>query len=135
LFHEPVLEHNFNQVSVEEKGEGRSMQGDREVSFWSGIPLDITKNNPFWQPMCDAIAVVGLGYKSVMFEELQGPILQAEKKDINSRLTEFKQSWEISGCTMMSDGWTNRKGKTLLNFLVHCPRGTCLSNRWMHQHM
>ena len=24
----------------------------------------------------------------------------------------------------MSDCWTNRKGRTLLNFLVHCPRGT-----------
>jgi hypothetical protein len=25
---------------------------------------------------------------------------------------------------MMFDGWTNRKGRSLLNFLVHCPRGT-----------
>jgi hypothetical protein len=25
---------------------------------------------------------------------------------------------------MMSDGCTDRKGGTLLNFLVHCPRGT-----------
>jgi hypothetical protein len=24
----------------------------------------------------------------------------------------------------MSDGWTDRKGRTLPNFLVHCPRGT-----------
>ena len=24
----------------------------------------------------------------------------------------------------MSDGWTDRKGRSLLNFLVHCPRGT-----------
>ena len=24
----------------------------------------------------------------------------------------------------MSDGWTNRKGRTLLNFLVRCPKGT-----------
>jgi hypothetical protein len=91
--------------------------------FWSDIPLNITKNNPFWQPMCDAIAVVGPGYKSHTFEELWGPILQ-EENDINSRLVEFKQSWEISGCTMMSNGWTDRKGRSLFSFLVHCPRGT-----------
>jgi hypothetical protein len=24
----------------------------------------------------------------------------------------------------MSDGWTNQKDKTLLNFLVKCPKGT-----------
>jgi hypothetical protein len=100
---------------------------DRAVGrclLWSDIPLNITKNNPFWQPMHDAIVVVGQGYKSPTFEELQRPILQEEKKDINSRLAEFKQSWEISRCTMMSDGWIDRKDRSLLNFLVHCPRGT-----------
>eukprot|EP00253_Pinus_taeda_P012325 PITA_12325 len=74
--------------------------------------------------MCDAIVVVGPGYKSATYEELQGPILQAEKQDINSRLAELKKTWEVTGCSMMSDGWTDRKGRTLLNFLVHCPKGT-----------
>jgi hypothetical protein len=37
---------------------------------------------------------------------------------------ELKQSWDISGWTVMSDGWTDRKGRTLLNFLVHFSRGT-----------
>jgi hypothetical protein len=62
-------------------------EADRVVGrclFWSDIPLNITKNNPFWQSMCDAIVVVGPGYKIPTFEELQGPILQEEKKDINS---------------------------------------------------
>ena len=92
--------------------------------FWSDLPLSITKTNPFWQPMCDAIAVVGPGYKSATYEELRGPILQAKKQDINSRLAELKKTWEVTGCTMISDGWTDRKGRTLLNFLVHCPKGT-----------
>jgi hypothetical protein len=58
------------------------------------------------------------------YEELQGPILQAEKNDINTRLEDLKKSWEATRCTMMSNGWTDGKGRTLLNFLVHCPRGT-----------
>ena len=74
--------------------------------------------------MCDAIVVVGRGYKSATYEELWGPILQAEKQDINSRLAELKKTWEATGCTVMSDGWTDRKGRTLLNFLVHCPKST-----------
>eukprot|EP00253_Pinus_taeda_P015844 PITA_15844 len=77
--------------------------------FWSDLPLSITKTNPFWQPMCDAIVVVGPGYKSATYEEMRGPILQAEKQDINSRLAELKKTWEVTGCTMMSDGWTDRK--------------------------
>lgn len=59
--------------------------------YWSDLPLSITRNNPFWQPMCDAIAIVGPGYRSATYEELRGPLLQGEKKDINSRLTELKQ--------------------------------------------
>eukprot|EP00253_Pinus_taeda_P014538 PITA_14538 len=85
--------------------------------FWSNLPLSITKTNPFWQPMCDVIVVLGPGYKSDIYEELQGPILQAEKQDINSRLMELKKTWEVSGCTVISDGWIDRKGRTLLNFL------------------
>eukprot|EP00253_Pinus_taeda_P017244 PITA_17244 len=85
--------------------------------FWSDLPLSISKTNPFWQPMCDAIAVVGPGYKSATYEELRGPILQAKRQDINSRLAELKKTLEVTRCTVMSDGWTDKKGRTLLNFL------------------
>eukprot|EP00253_Pinus_taeda_P032135 PITA_32135 len=102
-------------------------EADRDMGrciFWSDLPLSITKANPFWQPMCDAIAIVGPGYKSATYEELPGPILQAKKQDINSGLVELKKTWEFTGCTVMSDGWTDRKGRTLLNFLAHCFKGT-----------
>ena len=71
--------------------------------FWSDLPLSITKTNPFIQPMCDAIAVDGPGYKAPTYEKLREPILQEEKNDINVRLEELK-SWESTGCTVMSDG-------------------------------
>ena len=92
--------------------------------FWSDLPLNITKTNPFWQPMCDVIDVMGPGYESATYEELWAPILKAKKQDINSRLIELKKTWKVFGCTMMSDGWADKKGRTLLNFLVHCPKGT-----------
>jgi hypothetical protein len=108
-------------VKKREKEEADMVMG--RCLYWSDIPLRITKNNLFWQLMCDVIVVVGPGYKSATFEELWGKILQVEKKDINSRLTELKQSWDISRCTVMFDGSTDRKGRTLLNFSVHCLRG------------
>jgi hypothetical protein len=42
---------------------------------------------------------------------------------IDWRSLELRASWEIIGCTMMSDGWTHQKGRTLLNILVNCPKG------------
>jgi hypothetical protein len=91
--------------------------------LWSDIPFNIVKNNPFYQPMFDAVAIVGPGYKAPTYDELRGPILQNDKVNCTSRLEELKASWEIIGCTMMSNGWTNQKGRTLLNFLVNCPGG------------
>ena len=92
--------------------------------YWSNIPLTNVRNNLFWQQMYDAIPVVGPGYKSATSKELRGPILQAEKKEISSRLEEFKKSRETTDCTVMSDGWTDGKGRTLIKFVVHCPKGT-----------
>ncbi|GMP56541.1 hypothetical protein CsSME_00020983 [Camellia sinensis var. sinensis] len=35
-----------------------------------------------------------------------------------------KEEWVKYGCSLMSDGWTSQNGRTLINFLVNCPRGT-----------
>ena len=32
--------------------------------------------------------------------------------------------WKKNGCSIMSDGWTDRKGRTLVNFLVNCSTRT-----------
>eukprot|EP00253_Pinus_taeda_P004477 PITA_04477 len=102
-------------------------EADKLVSrclLWSDVPFNIAKTNPFYQPMFDVVAVVGPGYKAPTFAELRGPLLQNEKTECIARLAEFKASWEYIGCTVMSDGWTDQKGRTLLNFLVSCPKGT-----------
>ena len=43
---------------------------------------------------------------------------------IDDYLKEFKISWAHTVCTIMSDGWTDGKNCTIINFLVACPRGT-----------
>ena len=32
--------------------------------------------------------------------------------------------WKKNGCSIMLDGWTDRKEKTFVNFLVNCSKGT-----------
>ncbi|XP_074356348.1 uncharacterized protein LOC141696056 [Apium graveolens] len=34
------------------------------------------------------------------------------------------RSYERYGCTLMSDGWTDRRGRSLINFLANSPEGT-----------
>ncbi|GAV59949.1 DUF659 domain-containing protein, partial [Cephalotus follicularis] len=33
----------------------------------------------------------------------------------------YKSNWEKNGCTIMADGWTDNRQRTLINFLVYCP--------------
>ena len=74
--------------------------------------------------MFDVLVVISPRYKAPTFAELRGPLLQDENTDCTSRLEEFRASWEHTGCIVMLDGWTDQKGRTLLNFLVSCPKGT-----------
>jgi hypothetical protein len=91
--------------------------------LWSDIPFNIAKN-PFYHSMFEVVAIVGPGYRGPSYNELRGPLLQGEKTDCTKRLGELRESWEITGCTVMSDSWTDGKGRSILNFLVNCPRGT-----------
>jgi hypothetical protein len=114
--------HPVNSLK-KEKQEANRVVG--RCLFWSDISLSITKNNPFFQSMCDVIAIVGLKYKFPTYKKLQGGgILQSEKNDICTRLEDLKKSSETTGCTVVSNGWTDGKGRTLINFLVHFPRVT-----------
>jgi hypothetical protein len=74
--------------------------------------------------MCDASTIVGLGYKFPTYEELQRKIIQVKKNDIDTRLDDLKKSWDTIGYMVMSIGWIDLEGRTVLNLLVHCPKGT-----------
>jgi len=39
-------------------------------------------------------------------------------------LERYKKEWSKTGCTLMSDGWTDGKGRSITNFLVNSPMGT-----------
>ncbi|KAF3777751.1 hypothetical protein EJ110_NYTH45207 [Nymphaea thermarum] len=35
----------------------------------------------------------------------------------------YKEHWKMHGCSIMLDEWTDTRGRSLINFLVHCPIG------------
>ena len=42
--------------------------------------------------------------------------------EVNDFLLDIKNDWKLYDCSMMSNGWTNKK-QPIMNFLVYCPRG------------
>ena len=39
-------------------------------------------------------------------------------------MKDHEMEWKKNRSSIMSDGWTDRKGRTLVNFLVNCSKGT-----------
>jgi hypothetical protein len=70
------------------------------------------------------VAIVVPGYRSPSYHDLRGCLLQGEKAHCTQRLAQLRETWKITECTVMSDGWSDGKGKSILNFLVNCPKGT-----------
>ncbi|KAI5447645.1 hypothetical protein KIW84_015190 [Lathyrus oleraceus] len=62
--------------------------------------------------------------KPPSFHELKVPLLHKELEYTKGLLKNHKMQKNKYGCSIMSDGWTYRKGRTLINFLANCLVGT-----------
>ena len=68
--------------------------------------------------MIDAVAICGPGFKAPTEAELSGYLLDDMVQDMRVKLEENRKEWIEKGYTIMTDGWTDRRNRTLLNFLV-----------------
>ncbi|KAF6157895.1 hypothetical protein GIB67_015211 [Kingdonia uniflora] len=62
-------------------------------------------------------------FKPPSYNDLRVKILK-KKEETSNWVDNFKVHWETYGVTIMTDWWTDGKGRTLINFLVNCPKGT-----------
>ncbi|XP_057843114.1 uncharacterized protein LOC131052502 [Cryptomeria japonica] len=74
--------------------------------------------------MVDALTICREGFKAPFESDLRGPILTQLVNDVKKELGEQRQIWSTKGCTIMTDDWTDRRYRTLLNFLVSSAGGT-----------
>ena len=51
-------------------------------------------------------------------------LLKRAVEKIDVMLQEFRDEWKKTGCSIMSDGWTDKKRRSICNFLVNSPKGT-----------
>jgi len=115
-----------SQPSLHSFDEKKKKEADMAVRrFWyhDSLPFNYAKS-PFLQPMVDAIASAGPGYKFPSYNSLRGKELDEELECVKQQLESIKKSWKNTGCTIMSDGWTDQRGRTIINFVVACPQGT-----------
>ncbi|GLJ45394.1 hypothetical protein SUGI_0955760 [Cryptomeria japonica] len=93
-------------------------------NFWYSSHMAFhALRNPYWQPMVDTITTVGLEFQAPSYESLRVGML----KDAVDNVQDVKQhrlQWTRTGCSIMSDGQTDRRNRTLINFLVSREIGT-----------
>jgi hypothetical protein len=84
---------------------------DLIINKWfldASIPFNATTSR-YYQPMIDAIASIGSGYKGPSMYRMRGPLLTKNVEATKMFAESYRKSWKESGCTIMADGWTDRK--------------------------
>ncbi|XP_028095639.1 uncharacterized protein LOC114295567 [Camellia sinensis] len=126
-------------VAQKQKGKGKQSKIDENdpyrkelmqrayvrIARWmydSGIPFNAVNYDSFG-PMIEAIGQFGPDLKPPTYHMIRVPYLKKEV-GVNRLMKEHKDDWPKYGCSIMCDGWTDKRNMTLLNFLVNCPRGT-----------
>ncbi|XP_073153018.1 uncharacterized protein [Henckelia pumila] len=75
-------------------------------------------------PCIHAIGTFGVGMKPPSYHEVRVKYLKKELTNTNLCLKSQEEDHAKYGCTIMADGWTDKKGRSLINFLVNGPKGT-----------
>ena len=86
------------------------------------IPFNVM-NSIYYQRMIDTVAAAGSGYKGPSYHAIWVPLLKDQKKEVQLLVESQCRHWAEVECTLMADGWTDTRHRSLINFLVYCPRG------------
>ncbi|XP_031280662.1 uncharacterized protein LOC116139133 [Pistacia vera] len=86
------------------------------------IPMNAL-NSIYFQPMLDAVAAIGPGYKQPTYDAMRVNLLRDAKKEVQLIVDNYKSIWQEVGCTLMVYGWTNTCHRSLINFLIYSPKG------------
>ncbi|CAN1774920.1 hypothetical protein LINPERHAP1_LOCUS13136 [Linum perenne] len=82
-------------------------------------------HSPYYQASYSAAAAIGPGFVVPSYHALRTHLLADCKRECQLLVEGYCETWAKHGCTLMSDGWTDKRGRTLINFLVYCSRGLC----------
>ncbi|XP_057452324.1 uncharacterized protein LOC130744151 [Lotus japonicus] len=64
------------------------------------------------------------GIKPPTYHEVRVSYFKKAVEKVTESLGKYKNEWGKWGCTLMCDGWTDRNGRSLTNFLVNSPSRT-----------
>jgi hypothetical protein len=74
--------------------------------------------------MCEAIGQFGAGFEPPTMFDLRGRLLEEEYARTKSLLQERDTEKMKNGCSIMTDAWSDKKRRTIMNVVTNCAEGT-----------
>jgi hypothetical protein len=98
---------------------------DMQWALWfyeRGVSFNATTARQF-QIAIEATVRFGSGYIAPSPYELGVPMLQKAVQMTSTLREDHERAWKHYGCTLMPDGWSDKRSRYLINFLVNSPKG------------
>jgi hypothetical protein len=76
--------------------------------YTSAIPFNCVKNPEFLKAL-ELVAKHGLGFKPLSYHDIIEKYLKQEVDQTMKLLEEYKLEWKKTGCSIMFNGWTDKK--------------------------
>ncbi|XP_072983547.1 uncharacterized protein [Typha latifolia] len=87
-----------------------------------GIPFNVVTDKSF-HILMEAVGQYGPGFKPATMHELREPLLKKQVAKTNDDLENHRAAWKKNGCSILTDAWTDRKGRSIMNLCVNCELG------------
>jgi len=115
---QPTINNMFKKGLTEE-----ACQAIARFFYNNAIPFNVAKSEEF-MTMFELVSRHGLGFKPPSYHEIRVKYLKEEVANTSLALQAHRDEWKKMGCTIMIDGWMDKKRRTIINFLVNSPKGT-----------
>ncbi|XP_042481069.1 uncharacterized protein LOC122061717 [Macadamia integrifolia] len=94
----------------------------RDLFIKNNISFNVVQSDAFIN-FVKCTARYGPSVPISSYETLRGRIIPEARKDLEKYAEEVKFSWKQTGCTFMSDSWTDLKKRSFLNVIAYSPGG------------
>ncbi|XP_034894179.1 uncharacterized protein [Populus alba] len=125
-FNAQQREHEEMMIRQLEDDGKKQLNGDLALTKWmfdAYVPFNVV-NSVYYQHAIDVVTAMGPGYKGPNLHAICGYYLAKAVDEVKIYVESYREIRKKTGCTLMADGWTDQKRRTLINFLVYCPKGT-----------
>ncbi|ESQ30701.1 hypothetical protein EUTSA_v10012177mg, partial [Eutrema salsugineum] len=92
--------------------------------YEASIPFHAIDNEPF-QLFCEALGQFGPVWVPPSQYQLREPLLNEEYIRTQKKLKILEEEWDREGCSVMTDGWSDMKRRSIMNLCVNSRGGTC----------